>query len=153
MEKATFAAGCFWSVEATFRKLDGVVSTQVGFAGGTEENPSYEDVCTGGTGHAEAVQLEYDPSKVSYGQLLDVFWNIHDPTTLDRQGPDLGSQYRSAVFTHSPEQEAAAHTSKENLERSGHFTAPIVTEITPASEFYAAEEYHQCYLEKRGLSE
>ncbi len=150
MEKATFGAGCFWGVEATFRKVQGVVSTTVGYSGGTFENPTYKDVCSGETGHAEVVQLEYDPTKVSYEDLLDVFWRIHDPTTLNRQGPDVGTQYRSAIFFHTPEQAAVAIASKEKLQKSGHFTKPIVTEITPASEFYRAEDYHQRYLEKRG---
>lgn len=151
MEKATFAAGCFWGVEATFREVEGVVSTAAGFMGGTLENPSYEDVCTDTTGHAEAVQVEYDPSQVSYEQLLDVFWANHDPTTLNRQGPDCGTQYRSVIFFHTPEQEATAKASKQKLEESKKYSRPIVTEITPASTFYKAEEYHQRYLEKRGL--
>lgn len=150
MEKATFGAGCFWGVEATIRKVQGVVLTTVGYSGGTFENPTYKDVCSGKTGHAEVVQVEYDPTKVSYEDLLDVFWRIHDPTTLNRQGPDVGTQYRSAIFFHTPEQEAAAIVSKEKLQKSGHFTRPIVTEIAPASEFYRAEDYHQRYLEKRG---
>jgi peptide-methionine (S)-S-oxide reductase len=148
---ATFAAGCFWGVEATFRRVPGVVSTTVGYTGGTYDNPTYEDVCTGRTGHAEAVEVIYDPSEVSYEHLLEVFWNNHDPTTLNRQGPDIGSQYRSAIFYHSPEQEAAARTSKEELEQSGRYKRPIVTEITPASTFYQAEEYHQQYFDKRGV--
>jgi peptide-methionine (S)-S-oxide reductase len=151
MEKATFAAGCFWGVEAAFGKVDGVVSTVVGYTGGHFEDPSYEDVCSDTTGHVEAVQLKYDPETISYEQLLEVFWNIHDPTTQDRQGPDVGSQYRSAVFFHSPEQEREALASKERLEDSGHFGLPIVTEIAPASDFYPAEEYHQRYCERRGL--
>jgi peptide-methionine (S)-S-oxide reductase len=151
MEKATFAAGCFWGIEAAFRKVEGVESTLVGYTGGHVDDPSYEDVCSGTTGHAEAVQIEYDPSRVSYDQLLEIFWNIHDPTTPNRQGPDVGSQYRSAIFFHSPEQEAAALATKERLEGSHHFSHPIVTEIVPASEFYPAEEYHQCYYERRGL--
>ncbi len=149
MEKATFAAGCFWGVEAAFRKIEGVTSTQVGYAGGSLEDPTYEDVCTGETGHAEVVQVEYDPSRVSYDELLAVFWEIHDPTTLNRQGPDVGAQYRSAIFFHDAEQEAAARASKEKLQKSGGFGREIVTEITPASTFYRAEEYHQQYLEKR----
>lgn len=152
MQKATFAAGCFWGVEAAFRQVKGVLSTSVGYMGGTFKNPTYEDVCTDQTGHAEAVQVEYDPSQVSYDELLELFWKIHDPTTLNRQGPDVGTQYRSAVFFHNPEQEAAAKVSKEKLQRSGAYQRPIVTEITPASEFYRAEEYHQHYLEKRGLA-
>ncbi|MCX6343783.1 MAG: peptide-methionine (S)-S-oxide reductase MsrA [Armatimonadetes bacterium] len=150
MEKATFAAGCFWGVEAAFREVDGVKATAVGFMGGTTENPSYKDVCTDETGHAEVVQVEFDPAEISYGQLLAVFWANHDPTTLNRQGPDFGTQYRSAIFFHSPEQEAAAIASKETLEASDKFTRPIVTQIVPAAAFYMAEEYHQQYLEKRG---
>ncbi len=149
-EKATFGAGCFWGVEAAFRQLKGVTSTSVGYSGGSFKNPTYEDVCTGQTGHAEVVQVEYDPSKVSYDELLRVFWQIHDPTTLNRQGPDVGMQYRSAIFFHTPEQNSAAETSKEKLQSSGRYKRPIVTEITPASEFYRAEEYHQQYLEKHG---
>ncbi len=152
MEKATFGAGCFWGVEAAFRQVNGVVSTAVGYMGGTLKNPTYEDVCRHTTGHAEVVQAEYDPAKVSYDELLKVFWEIHDPTTLNRQGPDVGTQYRSAIFFHTPEQEAAAKASKEKLERSGQYKRPIVTEITAASEFWKAEEYHQQYLEKRGLA-
>jgi peptide-methionine (S)-S-oxide reductase len=151
MEKATFAAGCFWGVEGAFRKVEGVESTHVGYTGGHVDDPSYEDVCSGTTGHTEAVQIEYDPSRISYEQLLEIFWNIHDPTTPDRQGPDVGSQYRSAVFFHSPEQEVAALASKQKLEGSGHFSHSIVTEIAPASEFYPAEDYHQCYYERREL--
>lgn len=152
MEKATFGAGCFWGVEAEFRKIEGVAQTAVGYAGGTLENPTYRDVCSGHTGHAEVVEVEFDPSRVSYEQLLNVFWENHDPTTLNRQGPDVGAQYRSAIFYHTPEQERAAHASKEALGQSGKFKRPIVTEITPASTFYRAEEYHQQYLEKRGVS-
>lgn len=152
MRKATFAAGCFWGVEAAFRQVEGVTSTAVGYSGGTRENPSYEDVCTGTTGHAECVQLEYDPAKVSYEDLLQVFWKNHDPTTLNRQGPDVGTQYRSAIFYHSPEQETAAKASKARLAASGVHRNEIVTEIVPAAEFYRAEEYHQQYLEKRGLA-
>ncbi len=152
MEKATFAAGCFWGVEATFLKVAGVLSTTVGYSGGSFEDPTYEDVCSGKTGHAEVVQVEFDPSQVSYEDLLEVFWSCHDPTTLNRQGPDIGSQYRSAVFFHEPDQEAAAIVSKEKLQSSGRYRAPIVTEITPASAFYPAEDYHQRYLEKRGLT-
>jgi peptide-methionine (S)-S-oxide reductase len=151
MEKATFGAGCFWGVEATFRKVKGVVDAAVGYLGGTLASPTYRDVCTGTTGHAEVVQVDYDPSQVSYEELLDVFWNSHNPTTLNRQGPDIGTQYRSAIFYHSPEQAAAAQASKARLETSGRFKRPIVTEITPASTFYRAEDYHQRYLEKRGL--
>jgi peptide-methionine (S)-S-oxide reductase len=152
MEKVTFGAGCFWGVEAAFQEIEGVVSTAVGYSGGSRRNPTYEDVCSGRTGHAEVVQVEYDPARVSYERLLDVFWDNHDPTTLNRQGPDVGKQYRSAIFFHTPEQEAAAKASKARLERSGRFSRPIVTEITPASEFWRAEEYHQRYLEKRGLA-
>ena len=149
MEKATFAAGCFWGVEAAFRKVEGVTSTQVGYAGGSLEDPTYKDVCTGETGHAEAVQVEYDPSEVSYDGILAVFWEIHDPTTLNRQGPDVGTQYRSAIFFHDAEQKAAARASKENLQKSGGFSRQIVTEIAPASTFHRAEDYHQQYLDKR----
>jgi peptide-methionine (S)-S-oxide reductase len=151
MEKATFAAGCFWGIEKTFRNIDGVLSTAVGYTGGSTEDPTYEDVCSGETGHAEAVEIEFDPEKVSYRELLDVFWDIHDPTTLNRQGPDIGTQYRSAVFYHTPEQKALVEESVALLEGSGSFMDPVVTEITPASTFYRAEEYHQRYLEKRGL--
>ena len=149
-EKATFGAGCFWGVEAAFRQLEGVTSTAVGYAGGTLKSPTYRDVCSGDTGHAEVVQVEFDPAKVSYDRLLKVFWENHDPTTLNRQGPDWGSQYRSAIFFHDPAQEAVARDSKESLSKSGVFKKPIVTEITPAGEFYRAEDYHQQYLEKRG---
>jgi peptide-methionine (S)-S-oxide reductase len=150
METATFAAGCFWGVEETFRNLKGVAKTTVGYCGGTLENPTYEDVCTDRTGHAEAVLIEFDPTQMSYDQLLDVFWDAHDPTTLNRQGPDLGKQYRSAIFYHTPGQKAAAEASKERLEKSGKFRRPIVTEITAAGPFYRAEEYHQQYLLKHG---
>ena len=150
MEKATFAAGCFWGVEAAFRQRAGVKSTAVGYSGGSFPNPTYQDVCTDGTGHAEVVQVEFYPAQVSYQELLDIFWSIHDPTTLNRQGPDLGTQYRSAIFFHTAEQEASARASKQKLEASGRYRRPIVTEISPASEFYRAEEYHQQYLEKRG---
>jgi peptide-methionine (S)-S-oxide reductase len=150
IEKATFGAGCFWGVEAAFRQVKGVTATAVGYSGGRFENPTYKDVCTGKTGHAEAVQVEYDPELVSYEKLLDVFWDNHNPTTPNRQGPDLGTQYRSVIFFHNFEQEAAAKASKEKLQKSGHYKHPIVTEITPASQFYRAEEYHQQYLEKRG---
>ncbi len=150
MEKALFGAGCFWGVEAAFRQVKGVKTTAVGYSGGSFENPTYEDVCSGQTGHAEVVQVEFDPKRVSYDQLLDLFWEIHDPTTENRQGPDVGSQYRSAIFFHGPEQEAAARASKAREAQSGRFGEPIVTEITPASTFYMAEDYHQRYLEKRG---
>ncbi len=151
-EKATFAAGCFWGVESAFRQVPGVVDTAVGYTGGSLANPTYEDVCTDQTGHAEAVQVEFDPAKVSYEKLLDVFWENHDPTTKNRQGPDVGTQYRSAIFFHSPEQEKAASESRARLEKSGKFRRPIVTEIVPEKGFWRAEEYHQRYLEKRGLA-
>jgi peptide-methionine (S)-S-oxide reductase len=151
-ETATFGAGCFWGVEAAFRQVPGVVATAVGYLGGTLINPTYHDVCTDRTGHAEVVQVEFDPTKVTYEQLLDVFWKNHDPTTLNRQGPDSGSQYRSAIFFHSPAQQEAATASKEQLDKSGRFRKPIVTEITKATTFYRAEDYHQQYLEKRGLA-
>jgi peptide-methionine (S)-S-oxide reductase len=150
--KATFAAGCFWGVEEAFRNTPGVISTQVGYTGGKTENPSYEQVCTDRTGHAEAVEVEYDPERVAYGQLLDVFWANHDPTTPNRQGPDIGTQYRSAIFFHDGDQERDARASKDALERSGKLRRPIVTEIAPAGPFYRAEEYHQQYLAKRGLT-
>ncbi len=150
MEKATFAAGCFWGVEETFRTTPGVVATQVGYTGGHTQSPTYHDVCTESTGHAEAVEVTYDPSKVSYEDLLNIFWENHNPTQLNRQGPDIGTQYRSAIFFHSPEQEAKARASKEALEKSGRFSKPIVTQIVPAVEFNRAEEYHQQYLLKRG---
>jgi len=150
-ETATFAAGCFWGVEATFRKVPGVVDTAVGYAGGHLERPTYEDVCSDTTGHAEVVRVTYDPSKVAYEQLLEVFWNCHDPTTPNRQGPDVGTQYRSAIFFHTESQEAAAKASKQRLQASGRFGGrTIVTQITPAATFWRAEEYHQRYLEKRG---
>jgi peptide-methionine (S)-S-oxide reductase len=149
-QKATFAAGCFWGVEAAFSKVPGVVSTVVGYTGGHKENPTYRQVCSGRTGHAEAVQIMYDPTKVSYEQLLEVFWGIHDPTTLNRQGPDVGSQYCSAIFYHNERQRSAAETSKKRLEQSGKFNKLIVTEIVPAPKFYLAEEYHQRYFEKHG---
>lgn len=151
-EKATFAAGCFWGVEETFRRTPGVIATAVGYTGGRTENPTYEDVCSDETGHAEAVEVEYDPAKVSYGSLLEIFFQNHDPTTHNRQGPDVGSQYRSAIFFHSPEQEREARAMKEALDQSGRFRRPLVTEIGPARTFYRAEEYHQRYLEKRGIS-
>ena len=151
-EKATFGAGCFWGVEAAFRQLKGVKATAVGYAGGTTKNPSYKEVCTDSTGHAEVVQVEYDPAEVNYDRLLGVFWASHDPTQLNRQGPDVGTQYRSVIFFHTPEQETAARESKAALESSGRFRRPIVTEILPAPAFWLAEDYHQQYLEKRGLS-
>jgi len=151
-EKATFGAGCFWGVEAAFRRVPGVVSTSVGYMGGSFKNPTYQEVCTDLTGHAEVVEVTYDPSKVSYADILKVFWEIHDPTQLNRQGPDTGTQYRTVIFFRTPEQEVAARASKESLERSGAYRRSIVTEITPAAEFWPAEEYHQQYLEKRGLA-
>ncbi len=150
MAKATFGAGCFWGVEEDFRKVPGVTATAVGYSGGTLANPTYEDVCSDRTGHAEVVQVEYDPAKTSYDSLLDVFWNGHNPTQLNRQGPDVGTQYRSVIFFHTPEQEAAARASRERLAKSGKFARPIVTEISPAQPFWRAEEYHQRYFEKRG---
>ena len=152
MTKATFGAGCFWGVEAEFRRVPGVTATAVGYAGGNKPNPSYKEVCTDRTGHAEVVQVDYDPTKVGYEQLLEVFWNNHDPTQLNRQGPDVGTQYRSVIFFHDADQEAAARASKEKLEAARRFRRPIVTQIAPAPEFWRAEEYHQQYLEKRGLA-
>lgn len=149
-ERATFAAGCFWGVEETFRCVPGVISTRVGFTGGHRENPTYEQVCSDATGHAEAVEVVFDPERVSYDDLLRVFWGCHDPTTPNRQGPDVGSQYRSAIFFHSPEQEEKARASKEKLQASGRFGGAVVTEIRPAETFWEAEEYHQQYLRKRG---
>ena len=151
MATATFAAGCFWGVEDAFRAVKGVTSTTVGYTGGHTKSPTYKDVCGHATGHAEAVEVEFDPQQVSYQKLLDLFWEIHDPTQLNRQGPDVGSQYRSAIFFHDPEQEAAARASKAALEKSGKFKSAIVTEIQPAPEFYRAEDYHQQYFEKRGV--
>jgi peptide-methionine (S)-S-oxide reductase len=150
--KATFGAGCFWGVEVAFRQVEGVVATAVGYEGGSYQNPSYQDVCTGHTGHAEVVEVTYDPARASYDDLLDVFWTHHDPTTLNRQGPDHGTQYRSAIFYHDDAQRIAAEASKERWNQSGRFRGPIVTEIGPASTFYRAEEYHQRYLEKHGLA-
>ncbi|KAF0218333.1 MAG: peptide-methionine (S)-S-oxide [Geobacteraceae bacterium] len=152
MEKATLGAGCFWHVEEAFRHVTGVLSTQVGYMGGTRENPTYEDVCSHTTGHAEVVEVSYDPSLVSYEDLLNVFWDIHDPTQLNRQGPDVGSNYRSVIFYHTPEQEKAARLSKGKQEQSHRYRRQIVTEIVPAVTFWRAEEYHQQYLEKRGLT-
>jgi peptide-methionine (S)-S-oxide reductase len=152
MEKATFAAGCFWGVEATFRALPGVLNTRVGYTGGNTEDPTYKQVCTDGTGHAEAVEIEFDPAQIPYTNLLKVFWENHDPTQLNRQGPDWGTQYRSAIFFHSPEQQAAAQASKEALENAHRYSKRIVTQIVPAATFYPAEDYHQQYLEKRGLA-
>lgn len=151
-EKATFGAGCFWGVEATFRAIQGVSNATVGYAGGTKENPTYEDVCSDETGHAEVVQVEFDPQQVSYRDLLKVFWTNHDPTTLNRQGRDVGTQYRSVIFYHSPEQRAAAEESKAEMEGSGRLRQPIVTQIEAAPAFWPAEDYHQRYLEKRGLA-
>jgi peptide-methionine (S)-S-oxide reductase len=150
MATATFGAGCFWGVEALFRRIDGVIDTAVGYAGGRTDNPTYSEVCAHGSGHAEVVQIEYDPNRVSYEELLDTFWSSHDPTQLNRQGPDIGDQYRSVIFFHTPEQEAAAKTSKEKLDASGTFGQPIVTIIEAAPTFWRAEEYHQRYLERRG---
>ncbi|HWK43613.1 MAG TPA: peptide-methionine (S)-S-oxide reductase MsrA [Stellaceae bacterium] len=150
MAKATFAAGCFWSVETAFRRIDGVTSAAVGYAGGTRPQPSYADVCTGGTGHAEVVEVDYDPTSVAYEKLLEVFWASHDPTQRNRQGPDIGTQYRSAIFTHDEAQAEVARASKAALDQSGRFPRPIATEITPASTFWRAEEYHQQYETKRG---
>ncbi|HEY9653466.1 MAG TPA: peptide-methionine (S)-S-oxide reductase MsrA, partial [Coleofasciculaceae cyanobacterium] len=150
MELATFGAGCFWGVEAAFRKVKGVTSTSVGYMGGHFPNPSYLDVLSRITGHAEVAQVEYDPSQVSYEELLDVFWNIHDPTSLNRQGPDRGEQYRSVIFFHNPQQEEAAKHSKQKLQMSGRFDKDIVTQIQPAMEYYLATVEHQQYLEKKG---
>ena len=147
MKKATFAAGCFWGVEATFRKINGVQSSAVGYLGGNLDNPSYEDVCTGKTGHAEVVEVTFDPDVVSYSDLLDIFWDCHNPTTLNQQGLDVGTQYRSAIFFHDDDQKTTAETSIETIR--GSWPDPIVTEITPTSTFYRAEEYHQQYIEKR----
>ena len=151
-EIATFGAGCFWGVEATFQRVPGVIDTAVGYSGGDTPNPTYKDVCTDETGHAEVVQVTFDPAKVSYEQLLDILWQAHDPTQANRQGPDFGTQYRTAIFFHSPEQEAAAKKSRAALDGSGKFKRPIATEITQASTFYPAEEYHQKYLQKRGVA-
>lgn len=149
--KATFAAGCFWHVEELFSKVNGVTSTAVGYTGGHVDDPSYEDVCTDETGHAEAVQVEYDPNQVSYDELLKIFWENHNPTTLNRQGPDIGRQYRSAIFFHDDEQEKIANQSKDNLEKSNRYNSKIVTQIVPAKSFFRAEEYHQRYFEKNKL--
>jgi peptide-methionine (S)-S-oxide reductase len=147
-EVATFAGGCFWGVEAGFRKLPGVIDVRVGYTGGTVANPSYEQVCAGDTGHAEAVNVTFDPSKITYQELVEAFWIMHDPTQMNRQGPDVGYQYRSAIFTHSPEQRFIAEASKQTLQEKHHFLAPIATVIEPAGPFYDAEEYHQRYFEK-----
>jgi len=147
---ATFGAGCFWGVEAAFRQIEGVTQTAVGYAGGHLENPTYKDVCTGATGHAEVVQVDFEPQRVSYDALLAVFWQCHDPTTLNRQGPDIGSQYRSVIFCHGDEQQSGAVASKDKLDQSGRYTRAVVTQIDPFGTFYRAEDYHQQYLEKRG---
>ncbi len=152
MEHATFAMGCFWGVEVTFRNTPGVQDAIVGYTGGHTLNPGYKEVCSDTTGHAEVVQVTFDPSKTTYRALLDVFWANHDPTTLNRQGPDIGTQYRSAIFYHSDQQKAEAEASKADMDASGRFRRPIVTEIVPAVTFYPAEDYHQRYLEKRGLA-
>ncbi len=152
METATFGAGCFWGVEAAFRQIKGVTETAVGYEGGAMVNPTYRDVCTDQTGHAEVVQVQFDPAQVSYDDLLKVFWENHDPTQRNRQGPDIGSQYRTVICYHTPQQKAIAEASRAQLEASGIFKKPIVTQIVPAETFYPAEEYHQQYLEKRGLS-
>ncbi len=150
-EQATFGAGCFWGVQAAFDELDGVLETQVGYLGGHLPNPTYEQVCQGDTGHAEVVQVTYDPHRISYQALLDKFWELHDPTQKNRQGPDIGSQYRSVIFTHNETQRTQAEASRSKLQASGRFERPIVTEIVPASTFYPAEDYHQHYLKKKGL--
>ena len=152
VEKAMFGAGCFWGVEAAFRQIPGVVDAAVGYAGGKTSNPTYQDVCSDETGHAEVVEVTYDPARVSYDDLLGVFWANHDPTQRNRQGPDVGTQYRSAIFFYTPAQRDAATASKEALEKSGRYRRPVVTEITPAPTFWRAEDYHQRYLEKRGLA-
>ncbi len=152
LEKATFGAGCFWGVEAAYRKIKGVISTVVGYMGGNLKNPSYEDVCTDKTGHVEVVQIEFDPLVVSYENLLEVFWNIHDPTQLNKQGPDIGTQYKSVIFYHDEKQKKKAEVSKNKQEKLKKYSKPIVTEILKAKTFYKAEEYHQQYLEKRGAS-
>ena len=148
-EIATFGAGCFWGVEAAFQSVPGVIATEVGYRGGHTENPTYQDVCSDETGHAEVVEVTFDPAKVSYEQLLNVFWQLHDPTQVNRQGPDLGTQYRTAIFFHTPEQETIAKKSREKPEASGKFRRPLATEIVPAGKFSRAEEYHQKYLQKR----
>ncbi len=151
MKKATFGGGCFWGVEAAFRRVPGVIDTAVGYSGGHSEDPTYKEVCTDRTGHAEVVQVEYDPAKVSYSELLDVFWSAHDPTQVNRQGPDFGSQYRTVIFYHDDEQQAEAEKAKQRLDASGRFRRPVATEIVAAGPFYRAEEYHQRYLEKGGM--
>jgi peptide-methionine (S)-S-oxide reductase len=150
MEKATFGAGCFWGVEVEFGRIPGVTETAVGYEGGKTERPTYKDVCTDSTGHAEVVELTFDPARVSYEQLVEAFFGLHDPTQLNRQGPDWGAQYRSAIFFHSPEQEATAKKVIERLTAAKKFRKPIVTQVVPAQTFWKAEEYHQKYLEKRG---
>ena len=152
MEKATFGAGCFWGVEAAFAAMPGVTATAVGYEGGSLDRPTYKDVCTDQTGHAEVVEVDFDPSQITYEQLLDAFFKLHDPTTLNRQGPDWGTQYRSAIFFHTPEQHTAAEASKETLEKAHRYSKPIATQIVPAVTFYPAEDYHQQYLEKRGMA-
>ena len=150
--KATFGAGCFWGVEMSFRRLDGVTDAAVGYAGGHTENPSYQDICSHGTGHAEVVEVEYDPAQISYESLLDAFFEMHDPSSVNRQGPDIGDQYRSVIFFHTPEQHQAAETAKTELDASGRFARPIATAIDLAPTFWRAEEYHQRYIEKRGTT-
>lgn len=150
-EKATFGAGCFWGTEEAFRKVPGVVSTSVGYAGGHTADPTYQDVCAGDTGHAEVVQIDYDPERITYEELLDIFWSSHDPTQKNRQGPDVGSQYRSVIFYHTPEQQEAAESSRKRIDMSGRFRKPVVTGIVPAEDFYRAEEYHQQYFKKQGV--
>jgi peptide-methionine (S)-S-oxide reductase len=152
MAIATFAAGCFWGIEAAFQRTPGVIETAVGYMGGSAENPTYKDVCTDRTGHAEVVQVSFDPGRVTYEQLLNVFWNIHDPTQVNRQGPDVGTQYRSAIFFHDADQERIARESRDRLQSSGELRRPLATEITEAGPFWRAEEYHQKYLEKRGMT-
>jgi peptide-methionine (S)-S-oxide reductase len=152
METATFGAGCFWGVESVYEQVDGVVATKVGYTGGFTDAPSYEDVCSHHTGHAEAVEVTFDPARVSYDKLLDIFWMNHDPTQVNRQGPDVGDNYRTVIFYHSPEQEAAAIASKKRLEESGRYKRPIATEIVPAGKFWDAEEYHQKYFSRRGIA-
>lgn len=151
-QTATFAAGCFWGVEHTFRQTPGVLDARVGYTGGQTENPTYEQVCSGRTGHAEAVEVVFDPEQVSFKQLLEIFWGLHDPTQVNRQGPDVGSQYRSAIFCHTAEQQEAAERSKAALAESGRFSRPIATEIVPAAPFFAAEDYHQQYFAKKGIA-
>ncbi len=151
-ETATIAAGCFWGVEEAFRTTHGVISTVVGYTGGRTKDPTYSQVCTGRTGHAEAVRIEFDPEIVEYEQLLEIFWRIHDPTQINRQGPDVGTQYRSAIFYHDDQQKREAARSKAALQESGRFRVPVATEIVPAPEFYEAEEYHQKYIQRTGMA-